>query len=87
MTTVKQYVAGIRPVAVNVGKSMGCDISRETLQLRIILNLVMGMVCVLLKLLVDNAVITDAQVQAAFGAFMADPTSYPDVPVPPDPII
>lgn len=82
MTTVKQYAQSLRSVAVAVGNAMGEDVAQEERTERIKLNLILGMVCVLIKLLVDQKVITDAQVQAAFTVFLQDPTSYPDVPDP-----
>jgi len=77
---VKQYVQGIRPVARKVGQAMGADVGIQAEEQRITLNLIMGMVCVLIKLLVDTGLITDAQITTAFGTFLNTPADYPDVP-------
>ena len=82
MTTVRQYVQALRPVARNVGRAMGEDVGIQDRSLRITLNLVMGMVCVLIKLLVDKGLITDADITVAFTTFNNSPASYPDVPDP-----
>lgn len=82
MTTVKQYAQQLRAVAVRVGQGLGENLATEEKTERIKLNLVLGMVCVLIKLLVDTGNLTDAQVQAAFTAFLSDPTVWPDVPDP-----
>jgi hypothetical protein len=80
LTTVKQYVQAIRPVARKVGQAMGADVGIQSEEQRITLNLIMGMVCVLIKLLVDAGLITDAQVTVAFQTFLSTPNDYPDVP-------
>lgn len=83
MTTVRQYVASLRTVGRTVGRAIGCDVAILTAEERAKLNLITAMNCVLIKLLVDKGLITDADVQAAYTAFMQDPASYPDVPPPP----
>jgi hypothetical protein len=85
VTTVKQYAQQLRSVAVAVSARMGENVAFEDRSERIRLNLILGMVCVLIKLLVDQGVLTDAQIQAAFTVFLGDPSGYPDVPDPPDP--
>ena len=82
MTTVRQYAQSLRAAAVKVGQGLGENLATEEKTERIKLNLILGMVCVLIKLLVDTGNLTDAQVQAAFTAFVADPTAWPDVPDP-----
>jgi hypothetical protein len=83
--TVRQYVDALRPVAVEVGRALGEDIAVESTEDRIVLNLIMGMVCVLVKMLVDGGAITTVQISAAYTAFLDDPSSYPDVPPAPAP--
>lgn len=85
MTTVLQYVRAIRPVARNVSRTLGEDIGVQELSARIVLNMVLGMVCVLIKLLVDKGLVTDADVTTAFTVFNATPAVYPDVPDPSPP--
>lgn len=82
MTALRAYITNLRSVGVAVARAMGEDISRETDAERIKLNLVLGMNAVLIKMLVDAGVLTDAQVTAAYTAFLSDPAQYPDVPPP-----
>lgn len=85
MTTVKQYVQALRPVGRRVGQAIGCDVGIQEDEARATLNLIMGMVCVLIKLLVDAGLITDAQITTAYQTFLQTPADYPDVPPRPAP--
>lgn len=80
MTTVRQYVSSLRSVARTVGRSLGLDVGFLNREDRVQLNLITAMNCVLIKLLVDQGVLTDAQVTAAYTAFLNDPNAYPDIP-------
>ena len=83
MTALKAYITNLRSVGVAVSRALGEDISREQRDERIKLNLILAMNAVLIKLLVDKGLITDTDVQTAYGGFLADPTQYPDIPEPP----
>lgn len=80
MTTVRQYVQAIRPVGRRVGQAIGADVGIQGDEERATLNLVMAMVCVIIKLLVDAGLVTDAQVTTAYQTFLNTPADYPDVP-------
>lgn len=85
MTTVRQYAQSLRAVARAVGRGMGEDIGLEERTERIKLNLILGMVCVLVKLLVDKGLLTDTDVTQAFTVYLNTPAVWPDVPDAPDP--
>lgn len=82
MTALKSYITQLRSVGVQIARYLGEDISREAEAERIKLNTILAMNSVLIKLLVDTGVLTDAQVTAAYSALLTDPTQYPDVPPP-----
>jgi hypothetical protein len=83
VTALRSYIVQLRSVGVQIARYLGEDISRENDAERIKLNVVLAMNSVLIKLLVDAGVLTDAQVSAAYSALLTDPTQYPDVPPPP----
>jgi hypothetical protein len=80
VTTVRQYVQQLRPVGRRVGQAIGADVGIQEDEQRATLNLIMAMVCVLIKLLVDTGLITDAQLTTAYTTFLNTPADYPDVP-------
>ena len=82
MTTVRQYAQQLRAVAVRIGQGLGENLAVEEKTERIKLNLILGMVCALIKLLVDKGVITDADVTQAYTTFLNTPSAWPDVPDP-----
>jgi hypothetical protein len=80
VTTIKTYVAGIRSVVRNVSRYLGEDTALESQSDRVAGMSILAALCVLIKLLVDKGVITDADVQTAYAALNADTASYPDAP-------
>lgn len=81
MTTVRQYMANARPVQVKVGQRMGLDLDRTPAWQRVLYASTLAIICVVVKLLVDKGVFTDAELQAAFNAAGADAYDpEPDTP-------
>ena len=83
MTTVKQYVTQMRGIQRNIAIQYGSDVSQLDKQTRVLNLSVLALLAVVIKTLTDNAVITDAQLQAVLNAAGAD--TYPDEPVNPPP--
>lgn len=65
MATVKTYVANMKPVARQIAVKYGSSGDEKTLRVAVITMLTM--LAVVIKLLVDKGVVTDAELQTAFG--------------------
>lgn len=94
MTTTAQYSGQIRLAARVVGRKMGVDFGGSSKELRVLVRVVAGTFAVLIKLLVDKGLLTDAEIAAALTASAGDPytdepvdppTDLPPPPVQPDP--
>ena len=72
MTTVKAYIQTMRAAQNAVAPQLGSDMTRADLGVRARNTSVLAMIAVLMKTLTDNAVITDAQLQAVLNAAVAD---------------
>ena len=81
MATVKQYVVAMRTAQKQVGIKLGSGLSDKRSQ--VLVTSVLAILGVLVKLLVDKGVVTDAELQTALDAAMAD--TYPDEPDQPVP--
>lgn len=68
----------MRNLTLSVARQMGCDLTQADKQLRVGLYSNGVSIAVLAKTLVDNGVITDAQLLATINA--ADAGVYPDEP-------
>ena len=68
MTTVKQYVTQMRGIQRNIAIQYGSDVSQLDKQTRVLNLSVLALLAVVIKTLTDNAVITDAQLQAVLNA-------------------
>jgi hypothetical protein len=84
VTTVQQYVQLLRPLARKISVTLGEDVGKVQRTDRILLVVQLGALSVLIKVLVDKGILTDAELQAAYNAAAADPT-YPVEPIPVDP--
>jgi hypothetical protein len=83
MATVKAYATQLTQRARVVARMFGADPERSSKELRVLLRTVQIELAVVVKLLVDKGVVTDAELIAAFDAAAAD--LYPDEPNEPPP--
>lgn len=83
MATAKQYASQVFDVQRAIARKMGMTLAQESKGVRVLVKSTSIVIGVLMKLLVDKAVLTNAELTGAF-AFVNDDT-YPDEPiVPPD---
>lgn len=68
-----------------IGRRMGVDLQQQDTPTRVVVNVVAIMIGVILKLLVDKALVTNADLTAAFGA-ARDSEAYGYEPVQPAPV-
>ena len=78
MATIKQYIVNMRTAQRAIGTLLGVDVGRIDKQSRVVLLAGDAISAVICKTLVDNGVITDAQLAATLDAAMAD--VYDDEP-------
>lgn len=85
MATVKQYVTQAWEIQKAIALKMGVDVRGEPKGVRVMLQSTLVIICVLVKLLVDKGVFTNAEVTAAFDFVRDD--DYPDEPLYPPVIL
>jgi hypothetical protein len=86
MATVGQYLVQLQQAGGKMAGQMGVDVTRSMKSDRVVARATLGLLAVLIKLLVDKGVITDADLLTAYGA--AGGGSYtpePDEPPPAPP--
>lgn len=83
MTTVKQYVQQMRDRQAVVARKLGGDVFRSDKTLRVLNLSELTLLAAVVKTLVDNAIITDAQLLATLDAARDD--AYTDEPIEPSP--
>lgn len=76
MATVKAYVVAMRTAQKAVGVKLGSSLDDKRSQ--VLVTSVLAILGVLVKLLVDKGVLTDAELQAALNAAQND--AYADEP-------
>jgi len=76
MATVKAYVVAMRAAQQNVATKLGSSLADKRSQ--VLVTSVLAVLGVIVKLLVDKGLITDAELQAALNSAQAD--TYPDEP-------
>jgi hypothetical protein len=76
MATVKAYVVAMRTAQKQVGLKLGSGLGDKRAQ--VLVTSVLAILGVLIKLLVDKGIVTDAELQAALNAAQAD--TYADEP-------
>jgi hypothetical protein len=76
MATVKAYVAAMRAAQQGVAAKLGSSLADKRTQVTV--TSVLAVQAVLVKLLVDKGVVTDAELQAALNTAQGD--AYPDEP-------
>jgi hypothetical protein len=83
LTAIGQYVAALRIRQRQVALAHGLYLQGTQFEIRMALAVMNATVAVVVKLLVDKGVVTDAEVTAAFDAAMAAPLG--NEPTQPDP--
>jgi hypothetical protein len=78
VATIPQYISAMRQRQDVIARKFGCDISQADKQTRVLNLSMLALLAVVVKTLVDNGVITDAQLNAVMDA--ARDGSYPDEP-------
>lgn len=79
MASVKQYTLQLWDIQATTAAKLGSDIRSASMQLRAALLAVDVTIAVVLKLLVDNGTITDAQLVSAANA--AKNLTFPTLPL------
>lgn len=85
MTTIPQYVKIMRDTQWDIAKRLGADISATDQQTRIALLSNLSVQAVLIKLLVDKGIVTDAELLTAVNALRSSPWQPPREPPQPAP--
>lgn len=85
MASVKAYVASMLDVEQKIARKLDSDISQLPKEFRVLNLAIIAIIAVLVKTLTDNAVITDAQLNAVLAAarddtYPSEPSEYPAVP-------
>ena len=78
MATVKQYVVNMRNAQQTVAMKLGSSLADKRSQ--VLVTSVLAIQAVLIKLLVDKGVVTDAELATALNTALND--TYPDEPDP-----
>ncbi len=81
MATVKQYVTQIWDRQRVIGRKLGSDVGRVDKQTRVLVLSIDVIIAVIVKVLVDKGVVTDAELLAALDAARDD--IYADEPTEP----
>ena len=81
MATVKTYGTRLWGAYRALGRAMGVDLASSSKEARVLIKATCAILGVLLKVLVDRGVLTDAQLEAGYAA--AEAELYPDEPVNP----
>ena len=86
MATVKQYVSSMLDVEQRIARKLDSDISQMSKEYRVLNLALLLIIAVVVKTLTDNAVITDAQLNATLVAARDDiyPPEPSESPPPPD---
>ena len=84
MTTARQYWGALRTTRNQIAQAMGTWIPSLPVEARAVSNADMALVGIVMKALVDNNVLTDAQLQAAQAAALAEVWD-PEAPQQPGP--
>lgn len=84
MASVKQYVAAMLDVEQKIARKLDSDISQLSKEFRVLNLALLVVVAVVVKTLTDNAVITDAQLNAVLAA-ARDDAYQPEPSEPPPP--
>jgi hypothetical protein len=92
MASIPQYVSSLRVRQRIVAQAYGINLEHSAFEIRIILAVMNATIAVVVKLLVDKALVSDAEVSAAFDAAMSaplgqepsEPPPLPDLAGPPD---
>lgn len=79
--TVKQLIAAMRARQDAIARKFGCDIASASKQWRVLNLSILALLAVLIKTLIDQGVITGAQLMATMDAARDD--TYDDEPVDP----
>lgn len=80
MTTIRQYITKLRDTQQQVGLRMGCDLNSMPKDMRVAVLSVSADLAVLIKVLVDQGLITDVQLTAAYNAAKASVDDYDPEP-------
>lgn len=72
MATVKQYVTQLRTAQRQIANKLGVDVTQTDRQTRVIIRTILALLAVVIKVLVDQGVITDGQLQTAYQQAMDD---------------
>lgn len=79
MTSVRTYIAQMEERQYQIGLALGCDLSHADKQTRVLNKALLAMIAITMKTLVDQGVITDAQLVATLNAALAE--NFPDLPI------
>lgn len=79
MTTIRAYIAEMQQRQYQIGLALGCDLSKTDKTTRIVNMATLAMIATVMKTLVDQGVITDAQLLATLNAALAE--NFPDLPI------
>lgn len=85
MATIKQYITNMLAVEQKIAWKYDSDISQLSKEFRVLNLAILAVIAVIVKTLTDNAVITDAQLNAVLVAarddsYPPEPTEFPPVP-------
>ena len=72
MATVKTYINNMLAVEQKIAVKLDADISQLSKEFRVLNLAILAVIAVVVKTLTDNAVITDAQLQATLAAARDD---------------
>jgi len=78
VTTVRAYTAAMRAAENQIADQAGVHLPYETLPLRVVQTGGLAMLAVLVKLLADKGIVTDAELSAALTAAIAE--AWPQEP-------
>lgn len=79
MATVAQYVTSMRQRQDVIARKLGSDIATADKQTRVVNLAILILLAVVIKLLVDKAVLTDAELTATLNAARDD--TWPEEPI------
>lgn len=84
MATTRQYFNALRTTRNAFALKMGVDVTQSTKEVRAVAGGTLACLAVILKLLVDKGLVSDAELQAAQTAALgADGSTWDDEPLQP----